>query len=163
MNGHTVEKIGGTSMLQADIVMDNILLGERTQDELYNRIFVVSAYGGITDKLLEHKKTTKPGVYALFSAADSEWAWNDALSDVCSDMCEINKDIFDEVDDIAEADRFLKERIEGVRSCLIDLRRLCSYGHFKLEEHMMSVREMLSAIGKLIAPITQPCFYKKEA
>jgi len=148
MTGHTVEKIGGTSMLQADIVMDNILLGDRGQDEIYNRIFVVSAYGGMTDKLLEHKKTTKPGVYALFSAADSEWAWSDALSDVCREMCEINENIFDDPSDVAEANRFVKERIEGVRSCLIDLHRLCSYGHFKLKEHMMTVREMLSAVGE---------------
>jgi aspartate kinase len=33
--------------------------------ELYNRIFVVSAFGGITDLLLEHKKSGAPGVCGL--------------------------------------------------------------------------------------------------
>ena len=52
-NMHTVEKIGGTSMSRFGELMDNILIGKRSGAELYNRIFVVSAYGGITNLLLE--------------------------------------------------------------------------------------------------------------
>ena len=148
MGVHTVEKIGGTSMLETQTILDNILVGGRRNDQMYNRIFVVSAYAGITDKLLEHKKTRKPGVFALFNSAESEWTWSDALSDVSREMCRINQKIFDEKSDLNYADSFVRERIEGVRSCLIDLQRLCSYGHFKLEEHMTAVREMLSAIGE---------------
>ena len=51
-NMHTVEKIGGTSMSRFGELMENILVGKRTGAELYNRIFVVSAYGGITNLLL---------------------------------------------------------------------------------------------------------------
>lgn len=147
-NPHTVEKIGGTSMSKTDVVLDNILIAGRKGEELYNRIFVLSAYGGITNKLLENKKTQEPGVYALFSGTDSKWAWSDAISDVCQEMCRINERIFPDKTDRAEADRFVRERIEGVRSCMIDLHRLCSYGHFKLDEHLMTVREMLSALGE---------------
>ena len=57
--GHSVHKIGGTSMTQVDAVMDNILVGNRSEDELYNRVFVVSAYGGFTDLLLENKRLAK--------------------------------------------------------------------------------------------------------
>ena len=72
---HTVEKIGGTSMSRFEELMDTILVGKRTtQEELYNRIFVVSAYGGITNYLLEHKTTGEPGVYARFANAESEEA-----------------------------------------------------------------------------------------
>ena len=39
----TVEKIGGTSMSQFQDVLQNIIKGDRKNDELYNRIFVVSA------------------------------------------------------------------------------------------------------------------------
>lgn len=148
MSGHTVEKIGGTSIIQTDAVLKNVLIGDRKGEDLYNRIFVVSAYGGITDKLLEHKKTQKPGVYSLFSGTDSEWAWSDSISKVCHEMCALNAEIFEDKTDRIEADRFVRERIEGVRSCMIDLHRLCSYGHFTLEEHLMTVREMLSAIGE---------------
>ena len=147
-NPHTVEKIGGTSIAKTDVVLDNILIGDRTGDEVYNRVFVLSAYAGITDMLLEHKKTQKPGVYSLFSGTDSEWAWSDSISEVGHKMREINARIFTDPADLAEADRFVRERIEGVRSCMIDLHRLCSYGHFKLDEHLMTVREMLSALGE---------------
>ena len=47
MGQHTVEKIGGTSMTRFGELMENIIIGNRKATELYNRIFVVSAYGGI--------------------------------------------------------------------------------------------------------------------
>src|SRR5690554_3377506 len=93
---HTVEKIGGTSMSQYRQVRDNILVGNRQGDELYQRIFVVSAYGGVTDLLLEHKKTGEPGVYALFANAESDWAWGDAPTQVSERLCEINADLFED-------------------------------------------------------------------
>lgn len=148
MNAHTVEKIGGTSMADTKAVLDNILLGERKGDDLYNRIFVVSAYGGITDKLLESKRDGVAGVFSLYSKTGSEWAWGDALSRVAQDMLEINAGIFDDEGYRQRADNFVRERVEGVRSCLIDLHRLCSYGHFNLPEHLHTVREMLASLGE---------------
>jgi len=145
---HTVEKIGGTSMADTESVLNNVFIGTREARELYQRIFVVSAYAGITNKLLRHKKTGEPGVHALFSDSESDWAWGDALSRVGDDMLQINQDIFGDHSDRRTADQFVRERIEGVRSCLLDLHRLCSYGHFSLSEHMNTVREMLSALGE---------------
>ena len=52
---HTVEKIGGTSMSCFQDVLENIFLTEHPQHGLYQRIFVVSAYSGMTNQLLEHK------------------------------------------------------------------------------------------------------------
>lgn len=49
---YTVEKIGGTSMTAFDAVLENILL---RPEQLYGRVFVVSAYSGMTDALLECK------------------------------------------------------------------------------------------------------------
>ena len=134
-------------MTQFRNVLDNILIGD-SEEEIYNRIIVVSAYGGLTDMLLEHKKSSKPGVYALFSDSDASWTWGDAISKVADRMCNINEELAPLGLDLAIADRFVKERIEGVRSCLLDLTRLCSYGHFQLDEHLMTVREMLSAVGE---------------
>jgi len=148
MNGHTVEKIGGTSIADTGAALGNVLLPASRRDEPYGRIIVVSAYAGITNRLLEHKKTGEPGIYRLFVRSDSDQAWADAVSDVARRMCGINAEVFDDAGLRAEADRFVRERIEGVRSCLIDIQRLCSYGHFKLQEHLQTVREMLSAIGE---------------
>lgn len=135
-------------MADFQAVSRNVLIGDREGEDLYNRIFVVSAYGGMTDKLLEHKKTREPGVFALFTGSESEWAWGDAITQVGQEMCKINARLFKDRADRKLADHFVKERTEGVRSCLIDLHRLCSFGHFKLEEHLLTVREMLSAIGE---------------
>ncbi|RJP93852.1 MAG: aspartate kinase [Desulfobacteraceae bacterium] len=148
MGNHTVEKIGGTSMSQFKDVLDNILIGNKTEKELYNRIIVVSAYGGVTDMLLEYKKSTDAGVYALFSDSDNSWAWSDAISKVGDHMCRINGELEELGLDRTFADQFVKERIEGVRSCMLDLTRLCSYGNFHLDEHLMTIREMLSAVGE---------------
>ncbi len=135
-------------MSQFDKVLDNVLVGDRKEEQLYNRIIVVSAYAGITNELLEHKKTQQSGIYGLFSKNNDSWAWSDAITEVCQHMCTINKGFEPLGLDVMQADRFVKERIEGVRSCLLDLTRLCSFGHFQLDEHLMTVREMLSAIGE---------------
>lgn len=146
--GHTVEKIGGTSMSRARELIDTVLIGQRRGEALYGRVFVVSAFGGITDRLLEHKKSGEPGVYAQFARADNEHGWLDALSAVSHAMQEINAAMFDDAGDRHAANDFVRERIEGARGCLMDLQRLCSYGHFQLVEHMHTIREMLSALGE---------------
>ena len=51
---HSVEKIGGTSMVATGTLFDNVLIAGRKGADLYNRIFVVSAYAGMTDLLLDH-------------------------------------------------------------------------------------------------------------
>lgn len=145
---HTVEKIGGTSMSRVRELIGTILVGDRQDDALYNRAFVVSAFGGITDQLLENKKSGEAGVYALFAAADSDHAWMQTLNNVSTAMHEINGLMFEDAGDRHAADDFVRERIEGARGCLIDLQRLCSYGHFQLGAHMQTIREMLSALGE---------------
>ncbi len=148
MSTHTVEKIGGTSIANTDVVLNNVFLAEREGGDLYGRMFVVSAYAGVTNTLLEHKKSGEPGVYAHFAGTENEWAWSDALTRVGEAMRAINADVFGDHADRKVADTFVRERIEGVRSCLIDLHRLCSYGHFSLREHLATVREMLSGLGE---------------
>lgn len=145
---HTVEKIGGTSIADTDAVLRNVFLRENDENGFYSRIFVVSAYAGVTNLLIEDKKTGAPGVYTLFAGAESEWAWGDALTAVGEKMREINSNIFGGHGDRVSADNFVRDRIEGVRSCLLDLHRLCSYGHFRIAEHLSTVREMLSALGE---------------
>ena len=135
-------------MANYEAVRDNIILGNRKKDELYNRIFVVSAYAGVTNELLEHKKTGEPGVYALFADAESDWAWGDDLTKLVKFLTDLNAELFDDTMLRQQADQFITDRVEGVRGCLIDLQRLCSYGQFQLEEHLLTVREMLAGIGE---------------
>ncbi len=145
---HTVEKIGGTTMSKINELMDTLIIGDRVGEELYHRIFVVSAFSGITDLLLEHKKSGEPGVYALFANDDNDHGWLDALTRVGAAMSERHAAVLTDPADRSMAEDFVRDRIEGARSCLFDLRRLCSYGHFRLSSQMMLVRELLSGLGE---------------
>lgn len=127
---------------------DTLFIGDRKGADLYHRIFVVSAFGGITNLLLEHKKSGTPGVYALFANDDDDHGWQDALTDVREAMAKAHAAVLDHPADLKAADEFVRDRIEGARSCLFDLQRLCSYGHFRLSSHMMVIRELLSGLGE---------------
>ncbi|BFM50971.1 aspartate kinase [Marinomonas sp. THO17] len=148
MGQHTVEKIGGTSMSDYCSVRDNIIFKPVQTDSLYSRIFVVSAYGGITDKLLEHKKTGDAGVYALFAKERKQNHWFPALQEVRHAMMAINHELFAAGELRDKADAFLGSRLKDAQECLEDLHRLCQHGHFSISEHLATVREMLASIGE---------------
>jgi aspartate kinase len=135
-------------MSRVNQLRDTLFIGGRTGKELYGRMFVVSAFGGITDLLLEHKKTGTPGVYALFANADTGHGWHDALTNVASEMQKVHREVLEHPGDIEQADAFVADRTHGARNCLIDLQRLCAYGHFRLSEHMLQIRELLSGLGE---------------
>ena len=145
---HTVEKIGGTSMSRFDELLDNIFIGQREGAQLYQRVFVVSAYSGMTNLLLEHKKTGEPGVYQRFADAQNEGAWLDALQSVRQRMLDKNAELFPGDFERHAADQFINSRIDDARECMSSLQRLCAYGHFQLGEHLMKVREMLASLGE---------------
>src|SRR6056297_799224 len=144
---HTVEKIGGTSMSRLNDLIEPLFKRDN-KAEMYNRVFVVSAFGGITNLLLEHKKTEEAGVYACFANDEDDHGWLDALSRVAKGMREAHAGVLSNPADISDADDFVRDRVEGARNCLIDLQRLCSYGHFRLSQHMMLTRELLSGLGE---------------
>ena len=144
--GHTVEKIGGTSMSRVHELRDTVLIAD--PDAPYGRIFVVSAFGGITNLLLEHKKSGEPGVYAAFASGDGDHGWLAALDRASDAMIQAHRVVLDHAGDLERADAFVRDRLVGARNCLIDLQRLCSYGHFRLEEHMLHTRELLSGLGE---------------
>ncbi|MGI5922684.1 MAG: aspartate kinase [Lentisphaerae bacterium] len=143
---HTVEKIGGTSMSRFGEVLRNVIIGNRKGAELYNRLFVVSAYGGITNLLLENKKSGAPGVYGKFAAGDDGWIAS--LEEARAKMLEFNRSFATIGLDQREADNFVNERMDGIRDCLHDLVRLRSYGHFNIKTYLTPTRELLSAVGE---------------
>lgn len=143
---HTVEKIGGASMARVNELRDTLFL--TGDSDPYGRIFVVSAFGGITNLLLEHKKSGEPGVYAQFANADNDHGWHDAMDRVVAAMVDAHRKVLEHSADVERADAFVRDRTEGARSCLVDLHRLCGYGHFRLSEHMLQIRELLSGLGE---------------
>lgn len=147
---HSVEKIGGTSMSDYAAVRDNIILAGAEGDHLYGRIFVVSAYGGVTDMLLENKRNGNPGVYGLFADDEgSEALWREALRNVAKALHQINEELFDDAEQLNEANAFIDGRLFEAERCMDNLHRLCQHGHFGLEDHLLTVREMLASIGEV--------------
>lgn len=148
MSGHSVEKIGGTSMAATATLFDNVLIAGRKGADLYNRIFVVSAYAGMTDLLLEHKKSGEPGVYARFVADEGTSGWRDAMEAVRIALRSRNAEMFARGESLAQANAFVDMRIDAVAACLSDLARLRSHGRFCVKEQLMTVREMLAGLGE---------------
>jgi aspartate kinase len=145
MSNLTVEKIGGTSMSQYQAVRDNIIL---YPEERYQRIFVVSAYGGVTDDLLEHKKSGQAGVYGLFANDDPDQDWRIALDQLSLKLNKINASLFEDEHLRGMANQFIDERIAQTKQLLNHLQDLCSHGHFSLESHLLTVRELLASLGE---------------
>ena len=129
-------------------VRDNIILKPVHNDSVFQRIFVVSAYGGITDLLLEHKKSSQPGVYGLFANGQDDDSWKTALADLKNTIFDINATLFPNSDNLQRANQFIGERLDDAERCLADLQRLCQHGHFELGSHLNTVREMLASIGE---------------
>ncbi|WP_116365185.1 aspartate kinase [Parahaliea mediterranea] len=148
MNLHSVEKIGGTSMSDYIAVRDHIVFAQAAENTQYQRVFVVSAYGGMTNKLLEDKKDGTPGVYGLFAEGFRDDNWVAALEGVRAAMYEKNATLFDDPLQLRAANEFIGERLDSARQCLEDLQSLCRHGHFSVEDHLATVREMLASVGE---------------
>lgn len=124
------------------------LFVDRKQAAEGGQIFVVSAYGGITDLLLEHKHSGEPGVFSLFSDGDDADEWQERLSDVGRRMRAINREFYETDTLRSRADEFVDERISDARQCLADVQRVCSFGSFALDAYLDRVRELLSSMGE---------------
>lgn len=139
----TVEKIGGTSMSRFDEVLKNIML--RDPQRVYGRVYVVSAYAGVTNELLEHKKTGVSGVYAKFAAGDNYGA---ALDAVLGKLVAINKEMAPLGLDLRVADDFLRKRVRELKGYLDSMRHVLATGYLRRENLLLAAREMLAAIGE---------------
>lgn len=144
---HTIEKIGGTSMSDYASVRDNIILSGPSKNTV-GRVIVVSAYGGITDQLLEHKKSGQPGIYSLFADGVNDDSWLDKFAELSRELHTINRKLFGATELNQEAANFLNERLDDAKQCLLDLQSLSRHGHFSLHAHLATVREMLASIGE---------------
>ena len=162
MQFHTVEKIGGTSMSDYVAVRDNIILKPVHNESIYNRVFVVSAYGGITNLLLEHKKNGTSGVYAEFANSLNDDSWMEAMEKLKQEIFSINQQLFKDKKTLNKANEFIGERLDDAERVLADLQRLCQHGHFALDMHLATVREMLASIGEAHSAWNTATLLKKD-
>jgi len=141
----TVEKIGGTSMTALSDVLKNIILFNRTGEELYNRIFVVSAFSGVTNMLLENKKTGKPGVYHLIVNYQD---FHTSLDELIVELQAINKNYMDLGLNLATADLFIEKRVREAQKFLENIVNILASGYVSEEGILQAAREILASIGE---------------
>jgi len=141
----TVEKIGGTSMSKFGDVLRNIIMRNRSAEDYYNRIFVVSAYNNVTNWLLEHKKTGEPGIYSTFVSGGD---YRTALKDILKKLIDINKGFSDIGLDLVVAENFITERIRQAENYLQSLSEVMASGYVVRENILHAAREILASIGE---------------
>lgn len=141
----TVEKIGGTSMSQFQDVLQNIITGKRAPEQMYNRIFVVSAYNNVTNWLLEHKKTGEPGVYSKFLNSED---YPKALDELCGKLIQINESLVNIGLNLNEANQFITNRINQAKAMLESLRKVLASGYVNAKDIHLAAREILASIGE---------------
>jgi aspartate kinase len=141
----TVEKIGGTSMSSMKDVLSNIILFNRSKDNLYNRIFVVSAYSGVTNWLLENKKTGEPGIYHQIAEHKE---YHQSLNEITLKLKELNKSFESLGLNLEAADNFIEQRIRDADNYLQHLSSILASGYVSDESILQAAREILASIGE---------------
>jgi aspartate kinase len=153
----SVEKIGGTSMSRFDDVVRNIML--RDPKHVYGRVYVVSAYSGVTNQLLEHKKTGEKGIYAKFASGD---AYGTALDALTGKLKAINKELAPLGLDLAVADGFLEKRMGELKAYLDSMHHVLASGYLKRDDVLLAAREMLAAIGEAHSAFNSVAILKQK-
>lgn len=126
-------------------VVENIIIGQATGGNYYDRIFVVSAYNNVTNWLLEHKKTGEPGVYDLFVRDEG---FEDALQTLLQKLIEINRTFKGVGLDQDVADQFIKQRVEQSKNYLNSLSEVLASGYVNKANILLAAREILASIGE---------------
>lgn len=126
-------------------VLQNIIIGQRVEPDFYNRVFVVSAYGGVTNLLLEHKKTGQHGVYEMFVRNDD---YNRGLHEVLQKLLEINKGFAELKLNLEQAEQFITGRIEQAKNYLNSLANVLATGYVNKHNILLAAREILASIGE---------------
>jgi len=141
----TVEKIGGTSMSALAEVLNNIIYFERQGESLYNRVFVVSAFSGVTNLLLENKKTKEPGVYHQIANNED---FHHLLNQLVAQLKEINKKYESLGLDVKVADAFIEKHVKKAETYLDNLVDVLASGYVSREGILQAAREILASIGE---------------
>lgn len=139
----TVEKIGGTSMSAFEQVLNNIILFN--PERIYNRIYVVSAYAGVTNWLLENKKTKEPGIYHYFVSKQN---YVEKLEELCFFLQKINEQYQYLGLELSKANEFIQQRIYDAQKYLESLADVLASGYLPQENIFQAAREILASIGE---------------
>lgn len=122
-------------------VIDNIIYYD---NQLTGRVFVVSAFSGVTNLLLENKKTKAPGVYHRLANGED---FRTALNEVTTYLKELNKQYEYLGLDIAEANEVVEGMIGQALVYLDSAVTMLASGYLN-EGILLAAREILASIGE---------------
>ena len=125
-------------------IIDNVIL--RNPDDVYGRIYVVSAYGGVTNELLEHKKTGESGIYQLFEANKK---YPRKMLELADRLFEINRNYVTVGLDLEKANRFIEDRIDLAINILRSMDNVMASGYVTRSELLLAARELLASLGEM--------------
>lgn len=126
-------------------VIKNIILFERSGDQLYNRIFVVSAFSGVTNLLLENKKTKAPGVYHRLATYKD---FHKPLKELIVKLKQLNKNYESLGLNVAAADAFIEQRLKDAQTYLENIANILASGYVNKADVLLAAREILASIGE---------------
>ena len=142
--GLRIEKIGGTSMSRFPEIIKNIILYD--PKDIYNRVYVVSAYDGITNMLLEHKKTRIPGIYKKFRDREN---YKSSMAELTKQLCSINEGLVEAGLNREDANQFISERIDAAFKLLKSMDTVLASGYVNRNEVLLAARELLASLGEM--------------
>lgn len=125
-------------------VLDNVIL--KDPSDIFNRVYVVSAYSGITNELLEHKKTGLPGIYQTFIHNEK---YEPAMLNLQKKLCAMNAEFASIGLDTKKADDFICERIAFCVNILRSMDTVLGSGYVMRQELLLAARELLASIGEM--------------
>lgn len=111
----------------------------------YGRVFVVSAYAGITNMLLEDKKTKAPGIYQNFIKGED---YEVTMEKFLQMALEINETFVDIGLDSKVCREFLEERVLQAKAYLNSMEDIVASGYIKRDSIFSAARELLASIGE---------------
>lgn len=152
-----VEKIGGTSMSRFIEIIDNIIL--RDAPQVFDRVYVVSAYAGVTDALLEHKRSGKSGIYQRFAEQED---FRDGLQEIKAHLWGINAGFASSGLDVESADRFIGERVDVCASVLSSMNEVLASGYVSRSALLLAAREVLASIGEMHSAYNSACILRSR-
>lgn len=126
-------------------VLKNVIIGKRKKEELYKRILVVSAYGGVTNWLLEHKKTGEDGLYSIFK---KQGDLTPAMDELLTKLMAINESFADIGLDVPTANDFITKRVEQTNYNLDIMSEVMASGYIEPNNILLAGREILASVGE---------------
>ena len=139
-----VEKIGGTSMSRFPEIIENIIL--RRKNDVYGRVYVVSAYAGVTNELLEHKKTEQSGIYKLF---EEQRNYPKKMLELRDHLFDLNEGFVSAGLHLQKANNFIEDRIDLSINILRSMENVLASGYVSRAELLLAARELLASLGEM--------------